>query len=95
VADCDCDPDGPEYHCNDCGLRHPDHSPDCRWVCGPGLSDVNQPDQVELVRSVLAKLEDQLKHGVPLSLGDHSWTWRPSAADVIDEVRLAMRKSHG
>jgi len=47
-----------------------------------------EPDQVELV---LAKLEDQLEHGVPLSLGDHSWTWRPSAADVIHEIRLAIQ----
>lgn len=30
--DCDCDPDGPEYHCNGCGLRHPEHKPDCRWL---------------------------------------------------------------
>jgi hypothetical protein len=29
---CDCDPDGPEYHCNRCGLRYPDHAPDCRWL---------------------------------------------------------------
>jgi len=28
---CGCDPNGPEYHCNDCGLRYPDHADGCRW----------------------------------------------------------------
>jgi hypothetical protein len=46
--------------------------------------------KVEAVQRVIAYAEEDLENGIELSLDGKTWTWRPSAADVIHYVKNAI-----
>ena len=40
---------------------------------------------------VLNQIEEDLNTGIQISLNEDTWTWYPSAGDVLDAVREAIR----